>query len=147
VIIGIPVVMTVGLKLYDLHAQALESQMKALEAQNEQLKLTQFDRSLTMMKAQKEIYDVERASLEKKIDVLSASGADKSAEIEKLQAKLVAIDSSSDQLTQMMKHLAVTLKQTAGKDANVVTLTLERQEPPPPPADAKQTRSEDQSRK
>jgi hypothetical protein len=61
VILGIPVVLTVGIKLYDLQTKALEAQMKAVEAQNEVLKQTQYDRALAMIKSQRELFDNERA--------------------------------------------------------------------------------------
>jgi septal ring factor EnvC (AmiA/AmiB activator) len=93
VILGIPVVLTVGIKLYDLQTKALESQMKAVEAQNEVLKQTQYDRALAMIKSQRELFDNERASLEKEVADLSTSGKDRSEEIAKLQQRISALDS------------------------------------------------------
>jgi hypothetical protein len=56
VIIGIPVVITVGLKLEELQSKALEAQVKAneaqiksLEAQNDFLKQTQYDHALSLL--------------------------------------------------------------------------------------------------
>ena len=57
VILGSPVLLTVGMKLYDLQTKGLEAQMKGVEAQNEVLKLTQYDRALAMMKAQNELFE------------------------------------------------------------------------------------------
>ena len=93
VILGIPVVLTVGIKLYDLQTKALESQMKAVEAQNEVLKQTQYDRALVMIKSQRELFENERASLQKQVVDLSTSGKDRSEEIAKLQQRISALDS------------------------------------------------------
>jgi septal ring factor EnvC (AmiA/AmiB activator) len=93
VILGIPVVLTVGIKLYDLQTKALEVQMKEVEAQNEVLKQTQYDRALTMIKSQRELFDNERASLEKQIADLSTSGKARSEESAKLQQRLSDLDS------------------------------------------------------
>jgi predicted nucleic acid-binding Zn-ribbon protein len=82
VILGIPVILTIGVKLYDLQTKALEAeiksneaQIKAVEAQNS-LKEIQYDRALTLLKSQKKVFSMERASLEKEIVHLKASGDD-----------------------------------------------------------------------
>src|SRR5882724_10749062 len=127
VIIGIPVVLTVGIKLYDLQTKGLEAQMKAVEAQNEVLKLTQYDRALAMMKAQKELFDNERASLEKRIADLNSSGKDQTAEITKLNQQIVSLDVkrgiNTEQLLQMLMMMQASTKETFPP-------------PPPPPSDA-----------
>jgi hypothetical protein len=73
-ILGIPVVLTVGLKLYDIQTQALEAQVKAgeshikvVEAQNVLLKETQYDRAVALLKGQKEAFELERNTLEQQI--------------------------------------------------------------------------------
>jgi hypothetical protein len=85
-IIGIPALLTIGLKLYDLQTKALEAQNKAaeaqvksLESQNAFLRETQYDRALALLKSQKEIFLIERDSLEKQISDLRTSGHDVSA--------------------------------------------------------------------
>jgi hypothetical protein len=80
-ILGIPALFTIGLKLYEIQTKALEAQIKAsetqikvLESQNALLKETQYDRALTIIKSQKELFSMERSSLEKQISDLKASG-------------------------------------------------------------------------
>src|SRR5882724_4664663 len=92
VILGIPVVLTVGIKLYDLQTKALEAQMKAVQAQNEVLKQTQYDRALAMIKSQRELFENERVSLEKQVTNLSTSDKDKSEEIAQLQKRIAVLD-------------------------------------------------------
>jgi hypothetical protein len=157
VILGIPVVLTVGVKLYDLQTKALEAQMKAVQAQNEVLKQTQYDRALTLMKSQKELFDNERASLERKIADLSASGTDKAAEIAKLKEKIVEVDQSEDELRRALASLGDSLKSVGGSTSPSSEMMMiemmklmgkEKALRAPPPADSKQTSpSEGQSRK
>jgi septal ring factor EnvC (AmiA/AmiB activator) len=99
VIIGLPVILTVGIKLYDLQTKALESQMKAVEAQNDVLKQTQYDRALALMKSQRELFDNERAALEKeraalemKVANLSTSEKDQSEELNRLTRRIAELD-------------------------------------------------------
>jgi H2-forming N5,N10-methylenetetrahydromethanopterin dehydrogenase-like enzyme len=107
VIVGIPVVVAVGMKLYDVQLKSFEAQskafeqqvkadeaqiklleaqnsvlketheaqMKALAAQNDVLKETQFPRALDTIKAQREIYENERASFVKQIEDLKTERA------------------------------------------------------------------------
>jgi chromosome segregation ATPase len=104
VILGIPAVLAVGLQLYDLHTKALEaqvkaaeaqvkigeSQVKALEAQNDLLKLTQYDRALSLLKSQRELFENERNSLEKQIADLRKAGGPSEAEIADFSRRLAA---------------------------------------------------------
>jgi chromosome segregation ATPase len=126
VILGIPVVLTVGIKLYDLQTKALESQMKAVEAQNEVLKQTQYDRALAMIKSQRELFENERASLQKQVVDLSTSGKDRSEEIAKLQQRISALDSfkrnveeekkrQEQSFSEMMQMLALQMQRDGGK--------------------------------
>jgi hypothetical protein len=117
VILGIPVVLTVGIKLYDLQTKALEAQMKAVEAQNEVLKQTQYDRALAMIKSQRELFENERA--------------DKSQEIAQLQKRIAdldvfkrRVDKQDANLQQMMTMLM--LQMTSEKPGG-------KSPPPPPP--------------
>jgi hypothetical protein len=102
VIIGIPVLLGIGMqiheqqnKLYELQIKAVEQQVKAdethlraLEAQNEVLKLTQYNRAVEQVKAQEELFSRERASLEKQIADLGADGQDQSEKIRQLNLAL-----------------------------------------------------------
>jgi hypothetical protein len=89
VIVGVPTIITVGISLYDIQSKALEqqvkaneAQIKALESQNNVLKETQFDRALTIIKSQKEAYELERGGLEKQINDLRKSGDERVALLE-----------------------------------------------------------------
>jgi hypothetical protein len=73
-ILGIPALIWIGKDLYDLQNKALESQNKSLEAHNSFLKETQYDRALTIIKSQKELYEMNMKELDRKI-------ADKDTEI------------------------------------------------------------------
>jgi hypothetical protein len=92
VIIGLPVILTVGIKLYDLQTKALESQIKAVELQNDVLKQTQYDRALVMIKSQRELFDNERAALEKERAALQKSGKDQTEELNKLTQRIAKLD-------------------------------------------------------
>jgi chromosome segregation ATPase len=136
VILGIPVVLTVGIKLYDLQTKALEAQMKAVEAQNEVLKQTQYDRALAMIKSQRELFENERASLEKQVINLSTSDKDKSQEIAQLQKRIAdldvfkrRVDKQDANLQQIMTMLMLQMssEKSGGKSPPPP--------PPPPPLD------------
>ncbi len=105
VILGIPVVLTVGIKLYDLQTKALEAQMKAVEAQNEVLKQTQYDRALAMIKSQRELFENERASLQKQLADLGTSDKDKSDEIGKLQQRIALLDAFKHRVDELSRGL------------------------------------------
>jgi chromosome segregation ATPase len=99
VILGIPAVLAVGLKLYDLQTKALEaqvkateSQVKAVEAQNALLKETQYDRAISLLKSQKELFENERSSLEQQVAGLTVSGKDQSDQIAALANRIFALD-------------------------------------------------------
>jgi hypothetical protein len=76
VILGVPIVIGVGVALYDLQDKAsqaqvkaneaqnkvLESQVKLMEHQNTALKDTQYDRALALLNSQKELFAKERES-------------------------------------------------------------------------------------
>ncbi|MCU1250736.1 MAG: hypothetical protein JWQ49_3765 [Edaphobacter sp.] len=84
-IIGVPVLITIGVKLYG-------QQIEVLKSRNELLKETQYDRALDIIKSQRELFELERDSLEKKLRKLESEGsialADKEREIDVLKARL-----------------------------------------------------------
>jgi len=122
VIVGVPVIITVGIFLYDLQSKALEQQAKALEqqvksneaqiktleAQNNLLKETQYDRALVIIKSQKEVYEIDRARLENEIAVLRTSNAAEK-KVQALEAQLQAtskkIEGSID-LLELLNQLS-----------------------------------------
>jgi hypothetical protein len=67
VIVGIPLLLTIGLKLFDLETKSYEAQIKAVEARNAVLKETQYDRALAVIKAQKELFENEHIVLRTEI--------------------------------------------------------------------------------
>jgi hypothetical protein len=104
VIIGIPVLITVGMRLYDLQSKALEAQVRAneaqiksLEAQNDLLKQTQYDRALSLLDGQRKVFQIDRDSLEKQIADLQKSGTpqavgDVRRRLDDTNAALAALD-------------------------------------------------------
>jgi hypothetical protein len=67
IILGVPAIIVVGMQLYDIQAKSFEAQiraneakMQALEAEINTLKETQYDRALTIIKSQREVFDLER---------------------------------------------------------------------------------------
>jgi hypothetical protein len=117
VIVGVPVIITVGIFLYDLQSKSLEQQAKALEqqvksneaqiktleAQNNLLKETQYDRALAIIKSQKEVYEIDRARLEKEIAVLRISNDERvktlEAQIEEYTKKIQVSNDIVEQIT------------------------------------------------
>src|SRR5262245_35410749 len=110
----------------NLQTKALEAQMKAVEAQNEVLKQTQYDRALAMIKSQRELFENERASLQKQVADLSTSGKDRSEEIAKLEQRISALDSfkrnvdeekkrQEQSLSEMMQMLVLQMQRDGGK--------------------------------
>jgi hypothetical protein len=75
VILGVPVLIGIGVKLYELQhkaaeaqikaneaqIKAIESQVKVVEAQNAALKDTQYDKALALLKSQEELFNRERS--------------------------------------------------------------------------------------
>ena len=86
-IIGIPILIGVGVKLYG-------QQIEILKARNELLKETQYDRALTIIKSQKEVFQIERQTLEKKVAELEAQGQSKTDEVKALKKRLQSVGES-----------------------------------------------------
>lgn len=84
-ILGIPVLIMIGVKLYG-------QQIEILKARNELLKETQYDRALSIIKSQRELYELERQSLEKSLQDLKSMSAttqsEQEAEIATLRGRL-----------------------------------------------------------
>jgi chromosome segregation ATPase len=103
VIIGIPVLITVGVKLYDIQEARLqaqikanEAQIKAVEAQNEVLKQTQYsEAALNELKSQRELFDRERKSLSTQLT---------DAKTQLAQAKNDAITEANQSLSKLRKE-------------------------------------------
>lgn len=90
-ILGIPILIGVGVQLYT-------QQIEILKARTELLKETQYDRALSVIKSQKEIYELERQSLDKSIKKLEGTISkstetlsDKEKEIAILRTRLTKV--------------------------------------------------------
>jgi septal ring factor EnvC (AmiA/AmiB activator) len=132
VILGIPVVLTVGIKLYDLQTKALEAQMEAVKQQNEVLRQTQYDRALAMIKSQRELFENERTSLQKQVADLSTSDKDKGNEIGQLQKRIAELDVYKRQVDDQdanIRQMMMLLMQSASEGGKLPP------PPPPPPPD------------
>jgi len=68
VILGVPVLIVVGVRLYRKRIALLKTQIESLQ-------LTQFDRSLSLIKSQRELYELDRGNLEDRIAKLQQSKA------------------------------------------------------------------------
>jgi hypothetical protein len=70
VIIGIPIVIVVGLRLYEVQVAADAATIHSLEAENNVLRETQFDHALSLIKSQTDAFSIERQGLMKQISAL-----------------------------------------------------------------------------
>jgi hypothetical protein len=141
VIIGIPLVVAVALKLYDIELKSFEAQVKAneaqikvLEAQNSLLKETQYDRAASLMEGQKKVFQMERESSDKKIAELNEQFANlKGPDTGALHAQLLealkkreAIAEREDAVTEFLKEFEGRVKLELGyrirKDENVIVV-------------------------
>ena len=85
-IIGVPTLIIVGTQLYELQVAALKEQKEVLKERNDLLKDTQYDRARDIIRAQKELFDMEREQLQKQISDARQGNQheqDKIAELEK----------------------------------------------------------------
>jgi len=76
-IIGVPTLIVIGMQLYSLQRETLEARIKLLEE-------TQYDRALSLIKSEKELFEREREKLENKIGELQRSSVNKDTEIQAL---------------------------------------------------------------
>ena len=103
-IIGVPILITIGISLY-------QQQIEVLKARNELLRETQYDRALSLIKSQKELFEIDRNNLENKINELTKSRGTKDREIKALKERLSQINKEIDTLNQSEKIIGKTLKQ------------------------------------
>jgi hypothetical protein len=106
-ILGVPALIGIGVKLYDVQISSLEQQIKASDAQlkiaNEQfsalkaqiaateadnrvLKETQYDRALSLIESQKKLYETDRAQVQKEIESIKHDADEKSIQIKELRS-------------------------------------------------------------
>jgi hypothetical protein len=83
-IVGVPVLIGVGMKLYT-------QQIELLKARNELLKETQYDRAVTLLKSQKETFLIERSDLENKLTAAAELLSKKDAELSQVVQALTGL--------------------------------------------------------
>jgi competence protein ComGC len=129
VIVGIPTIIAVGLQLHDIQEKSFEAQVKAneaqiksLEAQNSVLKETQYDRALSLIKSQSEVFEIERDKLSKQISDLRETVRQSEAKItenteglikkqnQETEAKLQALDETLKSKEAVFQALIESLK-------------------------------------
>jgi hypothetical protein len=90
-IVGVPTLIIIGVNLYHLEAEALKARSEALEAQNNFLKETQFDRAAALLEGQKKDYEFERERLRKELDKSKQDGSASEEKVKQLQEQLTEI--------------------------------------------------------
>jgi hypothetical protein len=90
-ILGVPVLIGIGVKLFN-------QQIEILKARNELLKETQYDRAVTLLKSQKEVFLVERADLEKKLITSERLLSEKDASLSEVLGALQALQEAARQV-------------------------------------------------
>jgi len=84
-IIGVPTLIVVAVYFYN-------QQIGILKARAELLKETQFDRALSLIRSQKELYEIDRRVLEERIVELLKHGPQSEEEIRKFEAQIILLD-------------------------------------------------------
>ena len=87
-ILGIPVLIGIGVKLYN-------QQIEILKARNELLKETQYDRAVTLLKSQKEVFLIERSDLENKLSTLESVLSEKDVTLSEILGALEALQKAA----------------------------------------------------
>lgn len=126
-IIGVPTIIVVGLRLYDIQSKALEaqvraneSQIKAVEAQNALLRETQYDRALALIEGQKKVFQIERETLERQIATLQTKEKT-SVEVVALEQKLRDITAKISNFDNSIQEFEVNYRRSLFQEAVVFT--------------------------
>jgi len=111
IILGVPVIIGIGYKLYRYHIDIIKAQVESLktgsevlkemqkkqidtlEAENKLLKETQYDRALAIIEAQKKLHQIERDKLEQEISQLALE----KSKLEEINRKISRIYISADE--------------------------------------------------
>ena len=93
-IIGMPTIMVVGIQLYELQLNALEQQKAVVEERNKLLKETQYDRALSIIRAQKELFVLEREQLEMQLAAARQTAEQDREKIVGLERQLSELESA-----------------------------------------------------
>ena len=118
VIVGFPVIIAVGIFFY-------ERQIDNLKSENELLKQTQYDKALSTIKSQRELFENERKKYETKIEKLTKDSSSNQKEIDDLKSKIFALNKSEALLTkQLLKSQEKAFKNERKKyEATIEKLT------------------------
>ena len=108
-ILGIPTLIIIGMKLYGI-------QINTLKQQNELLRETQYDRALSLLNSQKELFNKERDDLEKKIDGLQKNREKNLEEIERLRKRLDHVVSSIKSFEESIHEIQVNFRRSSFRD-------------------------------
>lgn len=99
IVIGLPALIAVGAKLYQL-------QVRAAEARHQVLAETQYDKALSVIRAQKELFTLERDGLEQRIAHLQGSLVAKEGEIGSLSERLSDVNRSVQALDRSLEVIS-----------------------------------------
>src|SRR5262249_11575604 len=113
---------------------AVKAHNEVLEAQNNFLKETQYDRAATLLVSQKKVYELEREQLQRQIAALEQKGSEKTEELAKLKKQQQGVDSTLQALTALsasLTELQMKVFKGAASEAE------QRQTATPTPADGR----------
>jgi uncharacterized protein YlxW (UPF0749 family) len=100
-IIGIPAMITVGVQLYELQITAVREQKAVVEERNRLLQDTQYDRARDIIRAQKELFDLERENLQKQVADTHRSSQQDQEKMAALEKKLRDLEGVSSLLNEL----------------------------------------------
>lgn len=99
-ILGMPALVAIGMQLYDLQLGALEEQKAIIEERNKLLQETQYDRALGLIRAQKELFEMEREQLQAQLQEARRDTQQGSAKINDLERQLNELESATKAIGQ-----------------------------------------------
>lgn len=116
-IIGMPAMVVVGVQLYELQLDALEQQKAVIEERNKLLEETQYDRALNLIRAQKDLFALEREQLEAQLATARQAAEQDRGKITELERELGELESAAKVIQKF------SLEATEGGGFRIVTPT------------------------
>lgn len=107
-IIAVPTSLAVGWKLY-------KQLVDTLKAENDFLRLTQYDQALKQIKAQKELFQLERERLEREMAELKERGAEKEVALEIAKKSLTRVQHKLQLLEEERREVADRIRETSAQ--------------------------------
>jgi hypothetical protein len=105
IILGVPIIIVIGYKLYRYHIDILKEMQKkqidTLEAENKLPKETQYDKALAIIEAQKKLHQIERDGLEKEISLLISE----KSQLEELNKRIAVVYTSADEAVAKLAEI------------------------------------------